>query len=510
MSSSGSLKKNILVEAICRVATSLLALVLIPIIIRHVGVNGYGTWAVLMTISQVLLLFQSAITGTLLWSFSKAFNNRDEQIIQRLLGIGLTVNLIHFCGVFLVFLALRDWLFGIFKVPAMFMPIMLWVMAVAFVGGFVELTNTVVSGAQKMALSSSMRTAATFLQQIVSIAFLVQGYGLWALVIGFLANQILSLVGGRFLIRRVAPNLKMRFCWPTSQETAALRGYGGSLVVGCISATLRAQLDRLVLASFASLTWVGYYEIATRLCSLIFEFNRYFFMPLIPASAALHAQNKKAELNQLFTQFMTITGFATGMATVVVGGLHDRLMAAWIGSAPPEAILILCILLVSGFVQLILTGPGSAICRGIGEAKIETYYLTISLILNLILTIVLVKILGFIGTVIASAVATVVSGVCFCVVLHSRTSLPVSESWRTLRNCAAVLSSIALLRCLIVFVFPVSAQVTDRFHTFLGMLPLILLGMISYSILFVVFRAGDPKTIAFLPRRFAFLRFKRA
>ena len=505
-----NLKKNVLVEGACRVATSLLALILVPVIIRHVGVAGYGTWAILLTVAQVLMLFQSAINGTLLWSLSKSFNDENKSEIKRLVGIGLTTNIIHIGIVLIVFFVLRSLLISFFKVPMEFAGIMIWVMLGSLLGGLIELTNAVVSGAQKMALSSSLRTLATFLQQIVSLLLLFKGYGLISLVIGFFCNQILCLVGGRWLVHRVAPHLKIRLCWPNAREIHQLRGYGASLVVGSISATLRAQLDRLVLAGAASLVWVGYYEIATRLCSLIFEFNRYFFMPLIPASAALQAQGKKLEINRLFTQFMTITGFATGIATVIIGGIHDRILLAWLGSVPAGAVLILYILLVSGFIQLILTGPGSAICRGIGKANVETQYLTVSLIINLILTLVLVKTMGFLGTVIASAIATLISSVYFCFFLHKSTSLPASESWRTLRNCCAVVASIAFLRFLILFVVPVPLHFSDRWHAVLWLFPLVILGMFIYSVLFLAFDAGDNQTIARLTRRIPLIKLKRA
>jgi O-antigen/teichoic acid export membrane protein len=77
-----------------------------------------------------------------------------------------------------------------------------------------------------------------------------------------------------------------------------------------------------------------------------------------------------------------------------------------------------------------LTGPGTAICRGSGRAGIETAYLALNLVLNVGLTISLVLLIGPIGTAVATGATWAVSSILFLFVLHARLDLPVDASRR--------------------------------------------------------------------------------
>jgi O-antigen/teichoic acid export membrane protein len=77
-----------------------------------------------------------------------------------------------------------------------------------------------------------------------------------------------------------------------------------------------------------------------------------------------------------------------------------------------------------------LTGPGTAICRGCGRPGIEATYLTVNLGLNLVFTISLVLLIGPIGTAVATGLTWALSSILFLIVLHLRLDLPVQASQR--------------------------------------------------------------------------------
>jgi len=488
ISPTARLKKNIVAEASCRIGTSFLALLVIPVTIHKVGVEWYGVWEILATIAQIGCICQLPITGTMLWSLSRTQGHGDTAGMNRRFGIGLTANLLQCLLVLTVFTVIGHLFASAFQVPANAFRLMIYVVGATLVGGFSETLAAAISGAQRMALNSVMRSVGLVVQYSVSIVLVLSGFGLKGLAAGLVCNTLLTLVGSATIAHRVVPGLRVALLWPTKAEVHELWGYAASMMVGSISSTLRGQLDRLVLAHFASPSWVGYYGIANRLCNLIFEFNKYIYMPIIPAAAALHAQNNQPGLNRVFARFMTVTGIVTGTVTVVVAGLNERFLMVWIGNAPWQVQLLLALLISSGFLQLVLTGPGSAICRGIGRAGIETLYLSVSLVINLVLTIVLVATVGFIGTVIASAVATTVASIFF----HRKTELPLSETWRAVRNIMVVALTIATLH----FVSGLLPLPPGRLHEILWLAPLTLFGVAMYLILFMVCKAGDPISLA--------------
>ena len=80
----------------------------------------------------------------------------------------------------------------------------------------------------------------------------------------------------------------------------------------------------------------------------------------------------------------------------------------WVGKSVSEKNLhevlpFLLMLLLSNFILVIFTGPGSALCRAIGKVGIETKFILVYLTMNIAMTVGLVLAFGAIGTVIASA-----------------------------------------------------------------------------------------------------------
>jgi O-antigen/teichoic acid export membrane protein len=77
-----------------------------------------------------------------------------------------------------------------------------------------------------------------------------------------------------------------------------------------------------------------------------------------------------------------------------------------------------------------LTGPGTAICRGCGRVEIETAYLAFNLVLNVVLTVSLVLLIGPIGTAVATGLTWALASILFLFVLHRALELPADASRR--------------------------------------------------------------------------------
>ena len=206
--------------------------------------------------------------------------------------------------------------------------------------------------------------------------------------------------------------------------------YSGLLTLGSVAAALRDQTDKIILASLASPTWVGYYGIAARLSGLVMEIIRFFYLPILTAVGALNAMGDWDGVRRLYSRLMAIVSIVTGVVVVVVAGLADRLVVLWIGHPIPQVTLLLWLLITGSATAAMLTGPGTAICRGCGRVGIETTYLAFNLVLNLVLTVSLVLVIGPVGTAVATGSTWALSSMLFLFVLHKRLDLPVEASRR--------------------------------------------------------------------------------
>ena len=194
--------------------------------------------------------------------------------------------------------------------------------------------------------------------------------------------------------------------------------YSGLVTVGSVAAALRDQTDKVILASLASPAWVAYYGIAARLCGLVMEIISFFYLPILTAVGALNAMGDWDGVRRLYSRLMAIVSSLTGLVVVVVAGLADRLVVLWIGHPIPQVTILLWLLITGSASAAMLTGPGTAICRGCGRVEIETTYLAFNLVLNLVLTVSLVLLIGPIGTAVATGSTWALSSILFLFVLH--------------------------------------------------------------------------------------------
>ena len=215
-----------------------------------------------------------------------------------------------------------------------------------------------------------------------------------------------------------------------SRTDVSIARYSGLLTVGSVAAALRDQTDKVILASLASPVWVAYYGMAARLSSLVMEIIRFFYLPILTAVGALNAMGDWDGVRRLYRRVMAVVSIVTGLIVVIVAGLADRIVVLWIGRPIPEVTPLLWLLMAGSASAAMLTGPGTAICRGSGRPGIETTYLTVNLVLNLVLTVTLVVLIGPIGTAVATGLTWALSSILFLFVLHRRLDLPVEASQR--------------------------------------------------------------------------------
>lgn len=416
-----------------RFATAALSLATIPVVVSRLGVGAFGTWESLFALASLAALFQVPISGTLLWRISEAYGRGDAVEIRRLVRVGA-------CAAWAVFLLVwpLTWWFSdaaarflrispdIEQLVTRMFPI---VAGLVLLNGFIEALEAVVSGCQRTGLVNVVGACAHALNYTAVIVLVLSGGGLWSLVVGQAIAFCVRFAGAWVASRSSFGAVSLLPQLPRRSDVTVAR-YAGLLMVGSLASALRDQTDKIVLASLASPTWVGYYGIAVRLSSLVMEIIRFVYLPILTAVGALNAMGDWEGVRNLYRRLMAVVSVVTGLIVVLVLGLANYIIIFWIGRPIPEVTLLLWWLMAGSASAAILTGPGSAICRGVGRVGVETTYLAVNLVLNLALTISLVLLIGPVGTAIATGATWAVSSIMFLFVLHARVDLPREASRR--------------------------------------------------------------------------------
>lgn len=436
--SSGTLErrlfKNSALILICRLVAIACSVLSVPFVIRTLGFQVYGSWEALMALSVITAIPQNIIGGTLLWKMSSAFGVSDGTEIARLVRLGVAVTVGLFGLIFPILWPLRRPLVHLLNISGQFQYAAQWILpciiALILLGGINETLGSVIRGCQYTGLATVIQTIASIFNSLSVIATLFLGAGLWSLLIGYFIGFIVTGIGYRMLATRIIPGITLKPIIPRVSDIRPAAKYISCLLLGTISASLRTETDKIVLAVFASPTWTGYYGLASRLASLVLEASNFFYVPTIAAVGAMHSQTNWGGIRSLYAKLMIVVPLAVGAVVVAVGGFPQHIMVLWIGKVVPQLFPILSLLLCAYASAVILTGPGTCICKAIGRIEIEAWYVGVSLLLNLSLTVILVLYIGPIGTVVATAVSWLMGSLVFVALLHRRLALDVASTLR--------------------------------------------------------------------------------
>ena len=496
-----SLLKNSGLIVGCRVVTATTSLVAVPFMVSKLGIDGYGAWESIVAVSTLFGMFQSSIAGTLLWKMSQAHGIQDFATIRRMIRLGV-FGILCLC----VLVTPVIWLSAATLVQGLHIPQRLvseakWVLP-SLVGltvffGLNDVMGMSIAGCQRTGTVTIIQACSLVSNYVVAIALILHGYTLEGLLIGFVVGALVSSALYFRTSQALCDGISLIPAIPTASEFKAMGSYSGLLFVGYSSSALRDQTDKIVLATFASSAWVGYYGVAARLAALVMEVARFFYTPLLTAVGAMHAADNWAGIKRIYVNMVTMVGCVAGIVTVIVAGLYDRVVMLWLGRSIPQSSVMILILLMGNAFAVILTGPGTAICRAIGKVWVETSYVVFHLVGNIILTIALVLTIGPIGTVIASGSTLALSAVAFGFVLNRVVDLPHRASTHA-RGFLLIMIACAGITRALASRFP---QPTDRLGAFVSLLLLGSLATVLFLVLSVAARLLPISSIRNLRRR---------
>lgn len=454
-----------------RILSAATSLAAVPVVVDKLGLAGFGTWEALLAIASLAGMFQSAVSGALLWRQSEAYGRGDLEGAARWVRFGMTATALLFLVLVPSAWLARKVIVSALNVPMQYAPTAIWLLpslvAVIVLGAIADTLESVVSGFQSAGMVSLTTAAALMVNYALVIAGVLAGLGLASCLLGAACGVIVRACAAHYLARRSIGRFSLVPGPPPRTSRATLR-YSGLLLVGYVSAALKDPTDKIILASLASPSWTGYYGIASRLAGLALEFTRFFYFPLLAAVAAMNARGSWDAVRRMYDAMMTVVPAVSGCVVVVVAGLYDRLLVLWIGRNVPEVATLLLLLLTGNAFGVMLTGPGTSLSRGIGKVWIETMYILVNLALNLVLTAVLVVLVGPVGTVIASGAAWTASSVVFALVLHRVLDLPGAATRRAALALACVPVAAAVTR-FASSAFPASVSRPDALQALLGL-----------------------------------------
>jgi O-antigen/teichoic acid export membrane protein len=338
-------------------AAAVVALVLPPILVRHMAPASYAVW--------VLVLQSAAYVGYLNLGLQIAIGRyvaaaRETGDIEQRDSVFSTGFLGLCCAAALAIVCLVAAAFGIAiifpNVPNSLIPQMQIALLLVGFSMAVELPASAWSGVfiglERYEVPALTAGAARLLSALGIVAAALAGRSLVAMAAVMASANLISYIALYLALRRIVPDIRFKPAMVRRSTAYELSAYCFGLIIFSFSMLLITGFDLLLVGRF-QFSLITPFSVSASMIALISGLLSAIITVIMPHSAALHAGRKAVELGKLVistTRISMLLLILTGMPILIYAGPILRL---WIGqryvlSGTP----ILVILVVANIIRL--------------------------------------------------------------------------------------------------------------------------------------------------------------
>jgi O-antigen/teichoic acid export membrane protein len=387
-------------------------------ILRTIGKEQFGIWALVGVISSYAQLSEFGITESLIKFTAEYHAGNDTRKLNELLNTSFALYLVlglASCSLLLAGMGII--VDDILNIPRNYRPVAIQVYSLSIILFFVNMISGVygsmLTGAQRMDYTNAILFSSSLINAIGTVLFLRMGYGLPGLVLTSAITTLFVIVGNYLAARRLFPELRFSPVTFFDKGIAInIFNFSWKVQISNITQLLIFQIDRILLSHYLGLGAVSNYEVASRTASQVRLFILSIFTPMIPAASSLHTSQGKDLVAGLYRRsFKYMASVAVPFSLMVIALAHP-FIRTWLGPGYDTSAYTLQILTAAYFLN-VLTGPGAFIMSGINKPEVNMKASMLAAVINVIGCLLLVRFVGYFGIILSIVLSITVSGVYF-------------------------------------------------------------------------------------------------
>jgi O-antigen/teichoic acid export membrane protein len=440
---------NTLCSSIAQVGRLLVGFLLLPFLIRSLGSEVYGLWAVVGSIVGYVGLLDLGVGAGFVKFLSEYIERGEKAWVRQVMTFGLVF-----------YLAL-----GLLLVPVVYLgtPHILAMLKLApgyrstatnlatlilgyfFLSSALGVNRAMIGAFQRVDLTSLLDLAGRGIYAVSAVALIDRGYGVYALPYAMFIGLGVVTAAQVWLVYRLFGNPWSSLLHWNATVIRRLFAFGGWMQISAMSALVAIETDRIIVGAFVGMASVTWFEVGNRL-ALLTRLPLFLLGALLPAAAAIDARGEGGRLDAMYvrgTRYLAVMSLAVCGFLVGAGRQIERV---WMRQEYPHVTVVMTMLALSYTVNN-LTGVGTVVVRAIGRPRYETYYAMLSAILKVLFTLVLGLRWGMVGVVVGTAIGSILGSLYFFRVYHSLRHLHVWPSigyWLWRLGCAVIAASALL------------------------------------------------------------------
>ena len=385
---------------------------LTPFILSRVGVASYGLWALTGSVVAYGALLDFGITGGLTKHVAEYWARGEVREAEEVIASALSIYTVFAGVILLAALLLAPFFPRLFhlqpEVHATGMRLVILMGLTTALSLPTALPMATLRALQRFDLANVVSLVAIALSASGTVAVLMLGGGIEALVLVHLAVTAVVQLPALWLLRRIAPDLRFGWRGATRRTARKLIAFSWYIFVSQSATRVQYRTDELIIGAYLPIASVTPYALARRLAEVAQALTDQFMRVLSPLAAELNAVEDTPRLRVVFlhgTRLSLAIHMPIALTTALMAG---PLLGAWVGE---EYVRYAPLVWLVSAALLIDTGvwPAGALLQAISRHQRLAAFAVFGAASNVALSIVLVRRWGLEGVAAATLITTFVT-----------------------------------------------------------------------------------------------------
>lgn len=346
---TASIGKNTFFGVAGNVVHVLVRIVLVPVIIRHLGLGGYGVWAVLMTIAAYITLGGAGVRSAFQKYVAEATGNGDFDQASKLLSTGTAAVLTLSLVVLVPLTIFSQPLAAAVGVPARFLvPASNSIRCLALTAVLVNASQayqSILMGAHRIDLREKFNIILDPLEALATVILLLLGYGLFAMSAAFCAYELAVGLLCYFYSHRILPEVHVGPRFVSRSVVKELVRFGGSYQLVSMLELLYAAILPLAVLKFFGARTTGVLAVASRVQSFATLIQGSYLQALISGGSLAYTTGSVEQTNAFIIKSFKAMFVLTILPLAFIAVYGAKIAFVWTGKTDPlmeGAICLLC------------------------------------------------------------------------------------------------------------------------------------------------------------------------
>lgn len=324
--------------------SGLVTLVMIPLMLRGMGVEGYGLWVAAWTLSSLTWLSDFGLEWSMVREISLAIGAGNDDSSPAIVSSAYSANFWVTVPGALAVAGVGLFLPGIFRsvgpTGALVPQLLALVGAASIADRMIFFLSCVMKGMRRFGAGNQLIVLLSVVRAVGAAVILLSGGRLLAVAAWYLVGGGLVALLGTAWTRRINPHYRFSLAWPKWKSLRPQLRYGLSCEFNTLSARMLREVPALLVALIHGSAAVTPFYVAQRLPVILAAFSHNIASAMSPAASRYQgakADEATRDLLKSSTRWLMVLNLPAGILLFL---LAPAILARWIGVATPETVLV--------------------------------------------------------------------------------------------------------------------------------------------------------------------------